>query len=134
MNEPIGPIGTPAGAAPSATATVEDGVRTLTLVTYGLYAGGFVTGGVTTIAGLILAYLRRDRAAGTPYASHFTWLIRTFWISLIVGVIGFVLTFLGIGVLVMLANAVWVIYRLVVGLLKAVERTPIVEGQWGLAA
>jgi uncharacterized membrane protein len=131
MNEPTAPIGTPAGAPPSA---VEDSIRTLTLVAYGLYAGGFVTGGVTTIAGLILAYLRRDRAAGTPYASHFTWLIRTFWISLVVGAIGFVLTFLGIGIFVLLANAVWVIYRLVVGLLKAVERTPIVEGQWGLAA
>ena len=54
--------------------------------------------------------------------------------ALAVGALGFVLSFFGIGVLVLLGNAVWVIYRLVVGLLKAADRTPVVEGAWGLAA
>ena len=39
-----------------------------------------------------------------------------------------------IGWLVLLADAVWVIYRLVVGGLKLSESQPIVEGKFGLAA
>ena len=37
---------------------------------------------------VIVCYVKRDDAAGTWVASHFTWLIRTFWWSLLWAVIG----------------------------------------------
>lgn len=114
--------------------TQTDSARTLTFVLYGLFAGGFVTSGLTAVAGLFVAYLKRESLSGTVYRSHADWLIRTFWISLAVTLVGFLLTLLGIGFLVLIAVAVWVIYRLVVGALAAHERKPIAEGQWGLAA
>jgi uncharacterized membrane protein len=105
--------------------------KTLTWVIYGLYAAGFLSGGLTSIVAIILNYVKRGDVAGSYLESHFTWQIRTFWISLIVG---FVLTFVVIGLLVMLLDAVWVIYRLVIGGLKLSENKPIVEGKYGLAA
>ncbi len=111
-----------------------DSARTLTWVIYGLFAAGFVAGGLTTVAGLIIAYLKRDSVAGTYLASHFTWLIRTFWIGLAIFVASLVLMFLGIGFLGMLGGAVWTIYRLVVGALAHNDRKAITEGKWGLAA
>jgi uncharacterized membrane protein len=111
-----------------------DSARTLTFVIYVLYAAGFLTGGLTSIAGLIIAYVKRDSVAGTYLASHFTWAIRTFWLSLGLGVLAVLLMFFGIGFLLMMALGVWVIYRIVVGALAVNDRKAIAEGKWGLAA
>jgi len=60
------------------SAATED--RTLPAICYALYLIG-LTHGITTIIGLIIAYASRDQAGPRMY-SHYTWLIRTFWISL----------------------------------------------------
>jgi uncharacterized membrane protein len=56
-----------------------DGVSDLKIAhaVYGLQAASFVLG-FTSIVGLILDYVRRDRVTGTWLESHFTWQIRTF--------------------------------------------------------
>jgi uncharacterized membrane protein len=116
--------------------TTEDSLRsnkTLTWVIYGLYGASFLIG-ITWIVAIILNYVKRGDVAGTYLESHFAWQIRTFWISLVVGLIGMVLMLVLIGWLVLLADAVWVIYRLVIGALKLSESKPIAEGKFGLAA
>jgi uncharacterized membrane protein len=47
-------------------------------VTYGLFACGlfFVW---TALIGLVLAYVKRDDVTDSFLASHYSWLIRTFW-------------------------------------------------------
>jgi uncharacterized membrane protein len=59
-------------------AAAED--RTLPAVCYALYLIG-LTHGLTTIIGLIIAYASRDQAGPKMY-SHYTWLIRTFWVTI----------------------------------------------------
>lgn len=54
--------------------------RTLPAIVYGLYLIG-LTHGITTLVGLIIAYACRDQV-GPKMHSHYTWLIRTFWITL----------------------------------------------------
>lgn len=71
-----------------AVVTSED--RTLAAVTYGLYLLGLVNG-LTILVGLVIAHMNRD-TAGPVMRSHYTFLIRTFWIGL--GV------FLALGVLI----------------------------------
>ena len=118
------------------TTTTDDKLRsnkTLTWVIYGLYAASFLLG-ITSIVAIILNYVKRGDVAGTFLESHFTWQIRTFWISVIVAIIGALLMLVLVGWLVWLADMVWVIYRLVVGGLKLSESQPIVEGKYGLAA
>jgi uncharacterized membrane protein len=118
------------------TTTTDDKLRsnkTLTWVIYGLYAASFLLG-ITSIVAIILNYVKRGDVAGTYLESHFTWQIRTFWIGVIVALVGALLMLVLVGWLVWLADMVWVIYRLVVGGLKLSESQPIVEGKYGLAA
>ena len=78
--------------------------------------------------------MKRADVAGSYLESHFRWQIRTFWISLIVAIVGMILTLVVIGLFVLLADAVWVIYRLVIGAVKLNDNQPIAEGKFGLAA
>jgi len=116
--------------------STEDTLRSnknLTWAIYGLYAASFLVG-ITSIVAIILNYVKRGDVAGTYLESHFTWQIRTFWIGVIVAIVGALLMLVLVGWLVWLADMVWVIYRLVVGGLKLSESQPIVEGKYGLAA
>ena len=118
------------------TLTPEESLRsnkTLTWIVYGLYAASFLVG-ITSIVAIILNYVKRADVAGTYLESHFRWQIRTFWISLIVAIVGMILTLVVIGLFVLLADAVWVIYRLVIGAVKLNDNQPIAEGKFGLAA
>ena len=89
--------------------------------------------GVVGIAGLIVAYVKRDEAKGTWVASHLTWLIRTFWFSFLWGVVGgVVLLVLGIiligipiAFLIWAVASIWVIYRVIRGYLLFKESKPI---------
>jgi len=99
-------------------------LRTLTHVTYGLYALGFVTGGflgIATLAAVVLMYLKRTDAAGTMYAAHFDWLLRTFWWALLWLAISAIATLIFIGWLGVVATVVWVLYRLIKGWLALME-------------
>jgi len=69
--------------------------------------------------------VKRDDARGSWLESHFTWQIRTFWWGLLWGVIGGVLLLVLVGYLVLVANAVWIIYRIVKGWLRLAERREV---------
>jgi uncharacterized membrane protein len=59
-------------------APTED--RTMPAVSYALYLVG-LTNGLTILIGLIIAYANRDRAS-PKMQTHYTFLIRTFWLSI----------------------------------------------------
>jgi uncharacterized membrane protein len=117
-----------------------------TLVIYGLYglaavlalaAHGFPPiaplGGIAGIVAIIMAHVKRSEAAGTWLASHYRWLIRTFWFSVLWGVIGgiiFVILFIIIvGIVIAyaiwIATTLWVLYRLIKGYLHFKDSQPI---------
>lgn len=87
-------------AAPAPIAAEED--KILPAVVYGLYLLGF-TNGLTFIIGLIVAYVNRD-AAGPINESHYTFAIRTFWLSIAWFLIGGALIFFGIPLLIVLVG------------------------------
>src|SRR5690606_24767010 len=94
----------------SGAVTCTDQQKNTVLIVYILQALSFVVG-ITSIAGVIINYLKRDEVRGTWLASHVDWQIKTFWYTLIGSLIGFVLMIVGIGVLILLAMVVWYIYR-----------------------
>ena len=97
----------------------------LALIVYILYLAGFVTV-ITAIIGVIIAYIQSDTA--DPVArSHFQFQIRTFWILLLYVAAGLVLTFVGIGVLILLWALVWSIVRNIKGILALNENKPIAD-------
>ncbi|MDF1484735.1 hypothetical protein PY257_05970 [Ramlibacter sp. H39-3-26] len=99
-------------------------LRQLTLVIYILYAFAWVTG-LTAIVAIVINYVKREDAAGTLYESHFTWQIRTFWWSIVWGVVGVITIWVGIGFVVFFVLFIWMIYRLVKGLLYWNDRKPL---------
>ncbi|WP_461517274.1 DUF4870 family protein [Porticoccus sp.] len=71
--------------------------------------------GLTSVAAVIVNYLKRDEVRGTYLESHFNWQIKTFWWMLAGLVIGSLLTVVLIGFLVLLVVWIWYIYRIVKG-------------------
>lgn len=99
-------------------------LKTLTTVIYALHAAGFVFAPLWIVA-VVMNYVKKDEVAGTWLESHFSWQIRTFWWGLLWGVIGGILTLVLIGFAVLLADGIWIIYRVVKGWLKLNDGKPI---------
>lgn len=98
--------------------------RNWTIAVWLLYLGGHITV-ITIVAGLIIAYLKRPQFVGTPYESHMTSAIRTFWIALIGGIVSGLLIFVLVGIPLLIALVIWVIFRCVRGLVRAINGEPI---------
>jgi uncharacterized membrane protein len=95
-------------------------LKTIALVAYVLQAIGFFNG-ITWIVAVILDYVKKDDAAGTWLESHYRWQIRTFWWGLLWGVIGSILLLILVGWFVLAAAGIWIIYRVVKGLVYLSE-------------
>jgi uncharacterized membrane protein len=108
---------------PSDPNDTEANKKIATLV-YALQAVSFLLA-LTFIAAVIVNYVKKDDVAGTWLASHFRWQIRTFWFALLWSVLGFITLLLGIGYLILIAVAAWVIYRIVKGWLALADNKPM---------
>lgn len=108
---------TPPSPPPAKPVVGPDLARNLDmlLVTYVAFLLGLITAGFGAIVGVVIAYLKRPEVAGTWRESHYTWLIRTFWIGLLFSAIGGITALFFIGFLVVIATFVWFIIRLVKG-------------------
>jgi uncharacterized membrane protein len=94
--------------------------KDITQIIYGLYAAA-VIGIPTNIVGIVMNYIKRDDVVGTPYESHFRWQMRTFWFTLLWGVVGTILIPVLVGFVVLGVLYVWYIYRIVKGWLRLNE-------------
>ncbi|MGP1275405.1 MAG: DUF4870 family protein [Caulobacterales bacterium] len=108
----------PPAPPPSSGSTDPD--RTYGLICYVLQILSVVTG-LTAIIAVILAYVRIAEASEWA-KNHYIYQIRTFWYGLAGTVIGILTIWvLGLGLLIMLATAIWFIVRAVVGLIRLSE-------------
>ena len=115
---------------------------TATLVVYllfgfaaiaGIVGHGMLVGApLLTLVGIvavIVAYITRGDARGTWTESHFSWLIRTFWWSLLWNCIGWLVAVTLIGlplaVAIWVLTTIWVIYRVVRGYLYFHKSEPV---------
>jgi uncharacterized membrane protein len=136
------PISAPAQFPPG-TAD-QTSLRTLAILGYVLFLLACFNG-FTAIIGVLIAYVKRGDAAGTIWHSHFTNLILVFWVTVggaLLGVLSWPLTFgalfarhffwlwptavfpLFFGLLILPLLAVWYLYRIIRGLLRAGEDRP----------
>jgi len=109
----------PTSVPPSAPAPPAAPSDTSAKVIYILYLLSLVLG-VTALVGVIMAYVNVGDAP-EPLKSHYRFQIRTFWIGLLYGCFGLLLTLVAVGVIVLLFFVVWLIVRCVKGL-KALDR------------
>ncbi len=100
-----------------------------------LYLGGFATG-ISSLIGIVLAHMWAGDNQEEWANSHFAYLIRTFWLSLLGFIVSGVLVFVSIGdfkgsAMFLVAAflypvvAVWFGVRSVICLLKAQKREPM---------
>ena len=76
---------------------------------------------VTSIVGVVLAYLNRDDNDLDWVDSHFIWQIRTFWVGLLILVAGTILSPILIGIPLLIFGYIWWIVRAVRGLLWVID-------------
>lgn len=81
--------------------------------------------GFTSIVGVVLAYVWRGEPGEGWEASHYQYLINTFWIGLVGGVISVILMIVLIGFLLIMAVAVLVVVRCVLSLINAQKKLPM---------
>lgn len=96
-----------AGSAQAAGAGTANIVYILYLVAIVLWP--------VALVGVILSYMNRG-AAAEWVASHYRFQIRSFWIALLINVVGGVTALFFVGYFVLLAGLVWWIVRSVKGL------------------
>ncbi len=82
--------------APSAQERIEDADRTIGIVNYVLLIVAPLTSGLTALAAVILAYVRRNDADSMT-RSHYGFQIRIFWIAIALFVAGILCTIAAIG-------------------------------------
>ena len=109
--------------------TSNSEVKNYVFIAYVTYALGLLIL-FTPVIGVILAFIKRDEAQGSIYASHIDYLIKTFWVSLAGTVLGTFTTLILIGWLILLVTAIWFIYRVVIGLIKLNEDKPVSTQGW----
>jgi len=87
---------------------------------------GSFLGSLPSIAAVIMNYVKRSDARGTWVDSHYRWQIRTFWFALVWAITGWVLIFtlIGapVGLVVLIALTLWLIYRIGRGWLRLRDR------------
>lgn len=112
---------------PVSTATaneVSENQKNLVLVVYILQAASFLVG-ITSIAGVVINYIKMDEVKGTWLESHFKWQLKTFWWGLLGGFVGILLSVILIGIPLLFVVAIWVIYRIIKGWLAYNEGKPM---------
>lgn len=95
---------------------LESSLR-LTHLLYGLQAVCFILGVTYLIAVIVLIinYVKLPDVKGTWLESHYRWQIRTFWFGLLWAVVGAITIVVLVGWAILLANYIWLIYRVIKG-------------------
>jgi len=107
----------------------DNTARNFTWITYAMYALGLFTG-LFAVVGVIMAYAKRGEFTNTIYYDHMQYLIRTFWISLIGAIVGFLLLIILIGWVLLIAVTIWYIYRIVMGAIKLNDGQSVSTTSW----
>lgn len=110
MNEDMNPVPQGGGTKPLVD------LRNLTLIIYALYILSMF-GGITALVAIIINYIKRDEVRGTYLESHFEWQIRTFWWGFVGVALSFLLMAILVGFVTIVIVSVWILYRLIKGLL-----------------
>jgi len=81
---------------------------------YILYLASLVFG-ITGLIGVVMAYVNKGDGPGWV-DSHYRFQIRTFWVGLLIGVVGGLMSLIAIGWFVLLFGLIWIIVRCAKGM------------------
>mgnify|MGYP000054435952 CR=1 FL=1 len=90
------------------------GAAKMAQIVYILYLASIIFG-VTGIIGLIMAYVNKGDSPDW-LQTHYQFQIRTFWIGILIAIIGGITSAFGVGLIILLGLLVWYIMRCVKGM------------------
>lgn len=98
-------------------------IRTLAFGCYAASLAGLLSGGLLTLAALLVAFIQRPTTQGTLYETHFTWLINSILISMALSAAGMMLSFVLIPLTLLAIPALgllglWFVYRMAKGMIR----------------
>ncbi len=111
----------PGGSQPTSASNFDFNNPTIISL---LYLSSFILG-ITGLIGVVLAFVWRGEEHEEWEDSHYQYLINTFWIGLVGGIVSFILMIVLIGFLLIFAVAALVIVRSVLSLINAQKRQPM---------
>ncbi|RNJ99708.1 DUF4870 family protein [Neisseria meningitidis] len=82
------------------------------------------------IVGVIFAYMKRNSLDSIVYATHTEYLIKTFWRTFWLYLLGALTALLGIGVLIIIATNVWYFYRIIAGFIRFNGGRAVAPEKW----
>jgi uncharacterized membrane protein len=89
-----------------------------------LYLASFLTG-ITGIVGVVLAYVWKGEAHEPWEATHYQYLITTFWVGFVASIVCFILMFVLIGLILIWGVVAYMVYRCIMSLTRAQKREPM---------
>ena len=101
----------------------DDAARINAIIAYALMVIGFFTG-IFWIIGAIWAMVKKEDAKGTLFEDHYTNIVKTFWWSLAFSILGFFLSVLVIGYVILLIVWIWSMYKVIKGLARITSNKP----------
>ncbi|MCC5882163.1 MAG: hypothetical protein JJU25_05940 [Halomonas sp.] len=109
--------------SPDSRSVIEPGEKpdiTLPIVVYALFLAGVVSGGLTALVGVVIAYMYRGKGPHW-FDEHYRYQIRTFWLSMLYFAVSGVLTLVMIGFVTWLLAVIWLVVRCVKGIKRLQE-------------
>ena len=107
----------PPTVIPPAPPSVASDARTLPAVIYGLYLAGFVSGGLTTLIGFVMAMALRDEGSAMQQ-THYQFQVRSVLILMIVFIAAIGLILAGLPLALILVGVLfWIAGGLIIGAL-----------------
>ena len=112
------------GEAESATGVITEEQKRDVMIGWGLFAIGMFTG-IFYIAAFVWALLKKDPQNSEFERTHYKGMTSLFIWSVILGIIGSVLSVVFIGFFVLIGVGIWNVYRIILGLIKSSEKKPM---------
>ncbi len=95
----------------------DKNAKTHAIIAYALMLLGFFTG-ISFLAGGIWGMVKKSDAKGTIFADHYDNITKTFFVSLVLTIIGAVTAVFVIGYVILLVAAIYTLWKLIAGLAK----------------
>lgn len=105
------------------TRSLNDSHRLMAIAVYVLYLLALPLG-ITAFVAVIMSYVGREETLGSVYTSHFDNGITIFWVFLAGMFIAVPLCFVVIGIPMVVALYIWVLYKVIKGLVRVVDDRP----------
>ena len=100
--------------------------KNIALLVYLLLGLGFLTGGLTAVAAMIINYIKMDDIRGTWIESHFRWQLNTFWYGLLWSFLAFLTWIVLLGWFSGPLVTLWLIYRIAKGAIYLNDGKPVI--------